>query len=72
MKKWKAGKQYQLIEGCEDSVWWTKELVELLPDKNQPFEVNRVDDEGDAWLKGDRGLLMSCERQYFKRVRKEK
>ena len=72
MKKWKAGKQYQLIEGCEDKVWWTGYLQELLPDKNQPFQVNWVDAEGDAWLEGDSGLLTTYERQYFKRVRKEK
>ncbi len=73
MKKWKAGKHYQLIDGCEDKVWWTGHLNDLLLYHNAVFEVKSICPEmGGAYIGDKKGYLSPNERKYFKRVRKEK
>lgn len=73
MKKWKAGKHYQLIDGCEGEIWWTDELNSTLPNRNAVFEVKSIlAQTGGAFIGDEEGYLSPNERKYFKRVRKEK
>lgn len=72
MKKWKVGKCYQLIDGCEGKIWWTNELNSLLHDKHAVFEVKSIYSLTEGAYIGDGvGYLSPYERKYFKRVRKE-